>query len=87
MTNTKFKTQERSNQNASFVNGKKHTPPETKTVPNSTKDANSPSNKRQTQPKTLTPPEVENTRFHQLSLDKAQDKLRPFIQQSKSMLM
>jgi hypothetical protein len=30
MTNTKLKTQERRNQNASFVNGKKHTPPETK---------------------------------------------------------
>jgi hypothetical protein len=30
------------------------------------------------------PPEVENTRFYQLSLDKPQDKLRPLEQQGKS---
>jgi hypothetical protein len=39
---------------------KDHTPPETKA--NQTK--------RQTQTKTPTPPEVENTKFHQFSLDK-----------------
>jgi hypothetical protein len=33
--------------------------------------------KHQIQPKTPTPPEVENTRFHQLSLDIPQDKHRP----------
>jgi hypothetical protein len=54
MANTKFKTQESSNQNTSFLNGKNHTSPETK----ANKD------KRQTQPKTPTPPEVENTRFY-----------------------
>jgi hypothetical protein len=39
---------------------KDHTPPETKA--NQTK--------RQTQTKMPTPPEVENTKFHQFSLDK-----------------
>jgi hypothetical protein len=58
MANTKFQTQEGSNQNSSFLNGKNHTPPETK--------ANK--NKCQTQAKTPTPPEVENTKFYQLSL-------------------
>jgi hypothetical protein len=77
MSNTKFQTQEGSNQNTSFLNGKNHTPPETK--------ANK--NKRQTQPKTSTPPEVENTKFYQLILGKSQIKLRPLKQQSKSMLM
>jgi hypothetical protein len=33
--------------------------------------------KRQIQPKTSTLPEVENTMFHQLSLDIPQDKYRP----------
>jgi hypothetical protein len=41
IVNTKFQTQEGSNQNTSFLNGKTHTPPETK--------ANK--NKRQTKPK------------------------------------
>jgi hypothetical protein len=50
-----------------FLNAKEHTPPKTK--------ANQ--IKRQTQQKTLTPPEVESTRFHQLSLDTPQDKHRP----------
>jgi hypothetical protein len=48
MANTKFPTQEGSNQNTSFLNGKNHTPPETK--------ANK--NKHQTQPKTPTPPQT-----------------------------
>jgi hypothetical protein len=48
MANTKFETQEGSNQNTSFLNGKNHTPPETKAH----------KNKRQTQPKMPTPPEV-----------------------------
>jgi hypothetical protein len=37
-------------------------------------------NKRQTQIKMVTPPEVENTKFHQLSLDKPQNKNRPLKQ-------
>jgi hypothetical protein len=53
MANTKFETQEGSNKNSRFLNGKKHTPPETKA--NQTR--------RQAQPKSPTPPEVENTRF------------------------
>jgi hypothetical protein len=32
MANTKFKTQEGSNQNIGFLNGKNHTPPETKAI-------------------------------------------------------
>jgi hypothetical protein len=36
--------------------------------------------KHQIQAKTSTPPEVENTRFHQLSLDTPQDKHRPLKQ-------
>jgi hypothetical protein len=52
MADNKFKTQEGSNQNTSFLNGKNHTPPEAK--------ANK--NKCQTQPNTPTPPEIENTR-------------------------
>jgi hypothetical protein len=77
MANTNFQTQEGSNQNTSFLNGKKHTPSAIK--------ANK--NKHQTQTKTLTPPKVENTIFHQFSLDKPQDKLRTLKQQSKSMLL
>jgi hypothetical protein len=50
MTNTNFKTQEGSTQNTNFLNGKTHTPPETK----ANKD------KLQTQPKTPTPPKVEH---------------------------
>jgi hypothetical protein len=41
----KLSTQEGSNQNTRFLNGKSHTPPETKGIkqaPNSTKDAISP---------------------------------------------
>jgi hypothetical protein len=64
MANTKFLTQEGSNQNTSFLNGKNHTPPETK--------ANK--NKHQTQTKRSTPPEVENTKFYPLSLEKPQVK-------------
>jgi hypothetical protein len=77
MANTNSQTQEGSNQNTSFLNGKNNTPPEMK--------ANK--NKHQTQSKTPTPPKVENTRFHHFSLDKPQDKLRPLKQQSKSMLL
>jgi hypothetical protein len=74
MANTKFETEEGSNQNTSFLNGKNHTPLETKAH----------KNKRQTLPKMPTTPEVENTKFYQLSLDKPQDKLRPLEQQGKS---
>jgi hypothetical protein len=45
MVNSNFQTQEGNNQNTRFLNGKNHTPPETKVIkqaPNSTKDANSP---------------------------------------------
>jgi hypothetical protein len=70
MVNTNFQTQEGSNHNTSFLNGKNHTPPEIK--------ANN--SKRQTQTNTSTPPEVENIMFHQFSLDKPQDKLRPLKQ-------
>jgi hypothetical protein len=70
MANTNFQTQEGYNQSTSSLNGKNHTPPLIK--------ANK--NKRQTKPKTPTPPEVENMRFHQFSLDKHQDKLRPLKQ-------
>jgi hypothetical protein len=66
MANTKFPTKEGNNQNSRFHNGKRPYPPETK--------ANQ--NKCQTQTKTPTPPEVENTKFHQLSLYKPQDKHR-----------
>jgi hypothetical protein len=44
-------------------------------------------NKHQPQPKTPTPSDVENTMFHQFSLDKPQDKLRSLKQLSKSMLL
>jgi hypothetical protein len=69
-----FPTQEGSNQNSTFLNDKRQY---------------SPSNqgnqiKRQTQQKTPTPPEVENTRFHQLSLDTPQDKHWPLKRQGKS---
>jgi hypothetical protein len=74
MTNTNFETQEDSNQNTSYFNGKNYTPLETK--------ANK--NKHQTQTKTSNPLEEENTKFYQLSLDKPQDKLRPLGQQGKS---
>jgi hypothetical protein len=67
MANTNFQTEEGSNQSTSFLKDKNHTPPNTK--------ANK--NKCQTQRKTPTPPELENTKFYQLSLDKPQDKLRP----------
>jgi hypothetical protein len=67
MANTKFETQHGSNQNSRFLNGKSHTPLETKV--NQTK--------RQAQPKMPTPLEVENTRFYQMRLDKPQDKVRP----------
>jgi hypothetical protein len=52
---------------------KDHTPPETKA--NQTK--------RQTQRKTPTPPEEDNSKFHQLRLDKPQDKLRSLEQQGR----
>jgi hypothetical protein len=74
MANIKFQTQEGSNQNKRFLNAKDHIPPESKT--NQTK--------RQIQSNMPTPPGVENTRFHQLSLDTPQDKHRPLKQQSKS---
>jgi hypothetical protein len=41
--------------------------------------------KRQIRPKTQTPPEVENPRFYQMSLDKPQGKHKSIKQQSKSM--
>jgi hypothetical protein len=69
-----FSTQEGSNQTMRFLNAKEHTPPKPKVK----------HNKRQTQLKTPTPPEAENTRFHQLSLDTPQDKHMPLNQQSKS---
>jgi hypothetical protein len=56
---------------------KDHTPHETKAK----------QTKRQTQRKTPTPYEEENAKFHQLSLDKPQDKHMPLKQQSKSMLI
>jgi hypothetical protein len=62
-----------SNQNTRFLNAKDHTPYKTK--------ANQ--IKRQTQQKTSTPPEIENTRFHQINLDKPQGKHRSLKQQSK----
>jgi hypothetical protein len=91
MANTLFQTQEGSNQNRSFLNGKNHTPPETKAskkqAQNSTKDT-TPLKRSHTQmTMTKTPPEVENTKFYQLRLDKPQVKLRPLKQQSKSMLL
>jgi hypothetical protein len=74
MVTTKFQTQEGSKKSTKFLNAKDHTPPEPKAK----------HNKRQTQSKTQTPPEVENPRFYQISLDKPQDKHRPLKQQSKS---
>jgi hypothetical protein len=73
VANIKFRTQEDSNQDTRFLNTKDHTPPEPKAK----------YNKRQIQPKTWTPPEVENPRFYQISLDKSQNKHRPLKQQSK----
>jgi hypothetical protein len=67
MANTRFQTQEGSNQNIGFLNCKNYTPLETK--------ANK--NKRQTQTRTPTPPKVEITKFYQLILDKPQDKHKP----------
>jgi hypothetical protein len=52
---------------------KDHTPPKT----------NANQTKRQTQRKTPTPPEVENTRFYQMSLDKPQDQSRPLNRHNK----
>jgi hypothetical protein len=74
MANTMFKTLGGSKQNTWFLKAKDHTPPEPKV--NQTK--------RQTQSNTPTPPEVENTRFYQMNLDKPQEKHRPLKQQSKS---
>jgi hypothetical protein len=59
MTNIKFWTQEGRNQNTRFLNAKDHTPPEPKVK----------HIKRQIQPKMRTPPEVNNPRFYQISLD------------------
>jgi hypothetical protein len=72
--NTKFQTQEGNKKSTRFLNAKDHTPPEPKAK----------HNKRQIQPKTWTPPEVENPRFYQISLDKPQVKHRPLKQQSNS---
>jgi hypothetical protein len=66
MANTKFQTQEGSKKSTRFLNAKDHTPPEPKVK----------HTKRQTQSKMRTPPEVENPRFYQISLDKPQDKHR-----------
>jgi hypothetical protein len=77
MANIKFRTQEDSNQTMRFLNAKEHAPPKTKAnhkLPPQTKANRI---KRQTQQKTPTPPAVENTRFHQLSLDTLQDKHMP----------
>jgi hypothetical protein len=49
-----------------FLNAKDHTPSKPKAK----------HNKRQIQPKMRTPPEVENPRLYQISLDKSQDKHR-----------
>jgi hypothetical protein len=67
VANIKFQTQKGSNQDMRFLHAKDHTPPEPKAK----------HNKHQTQLKTRTPPEVENPRFYQISLDKPQDKHRP----------
>jgi hypothetical protein len=52
-------------------------PPKIKAIKQATPQTKANQTKRQTQSKTPTPPEVENTRFHQFSLGKPQDKLRP----------
>jgi hypothetical protein len=70
VANIEFWTQEGSNQDTRFLNAKDHTPPEPKVK----------HNKHQIQPKTWTPPEVENPRFYQISLDKSQDKHMPLKQ-------
>jgi hypothetical protein len=85
MANTKFETQEDSNQNTRFLNGKKHTPPETNAIKQAPPQTKANQTKCQTQSKTPTPLEVENPRFYQLSLNKPQDKHRPLKQQRKSM--
>jgi hypothetical protein len=53
-----------------FLNVKEHTPLEPKVK----------HNKRETQSKTRTPPEVEDLRFYQISLDKPQGKHKPLKQ-------
>jgi hypothetical protein len=77
MVNTNLKTQEGSNQNTGFLNGKNHTPPEIKAIKQAPPQTKANQTKRQTQSKMLTPPEVKNQRFYQLSLNKPQDKHRP----------
>jgi hypothetical protein len=59
-------------------------PPETKAIKEAPPQTKENQTKRQTQSKTPTPPEVENTRFYQLFLDKPQDKHRSIKQQCKS---
>jgi hypothetical protein len=76
MANTKFETQKGSNQNSWFLNGKNHTPPETKAI----KQPPAPQTKHQTQSKTTTPCEMEKPRFYQLRLNKPHDKHGPLKQ-------
>jgi hypothetical protein len=61
---------------------KDHTPPETKANYKPPPQTKANQTKRQTQPNS---PEEENTRFHQLNLDKSQDKHRPLKQHRKPM--
>jgi hypothetical protein len=79
MTNTMFKTQECSNQNTGFLSGKNHTPPEAKAIKQTLPQTKPNQIKRQTQSKMPTPPEVKNTKFYQMSLDKP----RPLNQHNK----
>jgi hypothetical protein len=80
MANTKFKIQEGSNQNPGFLNGKNYTPPETKAIIQAPPQTKANQTNHQTKSKAPTPPEVENIRFYQLSLNKPQDKYRPLKQ-------
>jgi hypothetical protein len=63
MANTKFETQEGSNQNIGFLNGKNRTPPKTKAIKQALPQTKTNQIKRQTQSKTPTPPEERTQDF------------------------
>jgi hypothetical protein len=57
MANTKFETQEGSNENTGFLNGKNRTPPKIKAIKQDSPQTKTNQTKRQTQSKTPVPPE------------------------------
>jgi hypothetical protein len=82
MTNTNFQLKRAATKTQRFLMTKDNTPLKPRRI------TSSPSNqgkqiRRQTKQKTSTSPEVENTRFHQLSLDTPQDEHMQLKQQGK----